>query len=477
MSDELRLVYLQNSGYLPTGIKQMIVSKLLTHPFEILNVDCDNLKLKELVCHNLELLKTLWYKYVSSKLPKNANKSEMGGKELYDEYKKIINIYKQDVIKTLETSKKLENEDDGTINIKGYDVLYNNFKNVEKINKKMAQYGPLTSENESKVLNLLEKINYYDFIFANETLLSKYIFNDFEAQVFKLLLEKGANPNFEDYPDFINHKYAPLISVTVIENYDLVKILLEYGADPNTTDYKGTTPLMIACKRGYIKIIKLLLSKTTNNHGPLLNINQKDDKGETVLMKISKKEDHQVNNLNEVMKLLVKNDKIQIDLEDKNGETALFYAIKDGEYSNGKILLKYGANPNKKNKEGKTPIMLTPYIKSLIKYGANINEKDNEGKTALIIACEKQSYIHMQWLLKFNPDVNIQDNYGNTALIYLCNNKNKDESDAIFLIKQLLKHIPNLNIKNNNNEDVFDISIKNNFTQILTILMKYQYRQ
>lgn len=57
---------------------------------------------------------------------------------------------------------------------------------------------------------------------------------------------------------------------------DIVRILLEEGADPNCADQNGVTPLMISCRRGQERILSLLLRKG-------VQVDQKSNEGDTAL--------------------------------------------------------------------------------------------------------------------------------------------------------------------------------------------------
>lgn len=41
----------------------------------------------------------------------------------------------------------------------------------------------------------------------------------------------------------------------------MVRLLLEQGADPDAQDHAGTTPLISACDRGHISIVRILLEE------------------------------------------------------------------------------------------------------------------------------------------------------------------------------------------------------------------------
>ena len=88
----------------------------------------------------------------------------------------------------------------------------------------------------------------------------------------KLLLEKGADVNYE-YTLFSTYENAPILSYVVdIGEEKLTEILLEYNADVNKATALGTTPLMIAARQGYKEIVKMLIE---NGADP--NAKRKDD--------------------------------------------------------------------------------------------------------------------------------------------------------------------------------------------------------
>ena len=64
-----------------------------------------------------------------------------------------------------------------------------------------------------------------------------------------------------------------LIDATIDADIERVQELLENGANPNVKDYDGSTPLMIATRKGETNMVKLLLDK-----GADINIQDSDGK-------------------------------------------------------------------------------------------------------------------------------------------------------------------------------------------------------
>lgn len=154
--------------------------------------------------------------------------------------------------------------------------------------------------------------------------------------------------------------------------------------------------------------------------------------------------------------------KINLNKENLLGYTLLSYAAIDNEYELAKLLLKsgakpdaglnfplyevcwasekpknqndmirllisYGANVNKKQKNtNDTPLMATikkqggKYAKLLVQYGAKVNVSNSDGETPLILAVDYYSNLIdvslVQYLISEGADVNAITKKGNTAL-------------------------------------------------------------
>lgn len=166
------------------------------------------------------------------------------------------------------------------------------------------------------------------------------------------------------------------INAAIVGNAGIIQSFINQGGNPDIEkDYKGRTALMLALKKGHTEIAKLLLEKSKN-----------------------------------------------VDIQDKDGETALMYAITSDrlEYKNGR---------------GPDPEVRFALIELLIEKSTNLNIQETEdGKTALIKVIDADEfdddYEHrfkiVKLLLKKGIDLNIQDNKGRTALIIALKKKYVD---------------------------------------------------
>ncbi|CAO0792704.1 unnamed protein product [Mucor circinelloides] len=75
-----------------------------------------------------------------------------------------------------------------------------------------------------------------------------------QIEMVKLLIEKGANVNIEDF-----EKDTPLY---VAENVEMAQLLLDNGADPKHINEDGITPALTALEEGWEEVAQFLANIT-----------------------------------------------------------------------------------------------------------------------------------------------------------------------------------------------------------------------
>src|SRR5436309_237180 len=100
--------------------------------------------------------------------------------------------------------------------------------------------------------------------------------------------------------------------------------------------------------------------------------------------------------------------------------TDLFEAVRNGDLTMAKALLRAGADPNSRNYVGATALMYAAgfaspdYIRLLLESGAKVNATSNGGATALMWATGNTANVRL--LLERGADVNAKAKDGTTAL-------------------------------------------------------------
>lgn len=120
-----------------------------------------------------------------------------------------------------------------------------------------------------------------------------------------------------------------------------------------------------------------------------------------------------------ITEYLVKN-KISVNQPDINGNTPLHFAVP---YANCvDVLLKNGANPYLKNKEGLPALITSAYhldsVDLLLKNKVNPNCMDNNEQTLFHVAAKLGDVALGQKLLEYKAEVNFKDKFGNTPIFY-----------------------------------------------------------
>ena len=145
--------------------------------------------------------------------------------------------------------------------------------------------------------------------------------------------EAGMLPKIRDYGIEDADGMSALVLTSQCEKSEIAQILIHHGTDVNLQDNVGVTPLMIACLKGRYCTAKFLLSKGAR-------VDSHDKRGMFPLMYAS------CSCKKELVELLLNNGaEKQINMKDKNGNTAIMVACECGCISVMRFLLshpKYG---------------------------------------------------------------------------------------------------------------------------------------
>jgi len=194
-----------------------------------------------------------------------------------------------------------------------------------------------------------------------------------------------------------NNNY--LITYAVLFNkIDVVSLLIHKGSKLDVRDADGRSILFICIKYGYNDILELLLHFNKTHIGISL-----------------------------------------VDIQDKNGNIPLHYAIQSKNLKAIDDLITAGSNVNHKDKEGHNSLHLAVYTrdsnicKIIMNQNIDINSKTLTGETALHIACNLELDTIVEMLIESGIDINMQDNDNEFTALSYCVNRNNPILTAILL--------------------------------------------
>ncbi|QQR53989.1 ankyrin repeat domain-containing protein [bacterium] len=177
-----------------------------------------------------------------------------------------------------------------------------------------------------------------------------------------------------------NYEYKTFFPMILkYKAYEQMRVALNKGFDPNRVDDDCQAPLLMAIKKGDLRMIKIITD------GRPTNIDYTTKNGLTALMiamALNKKE---------IVDYLLKC-KIQTTQVDRKGRALLHYAVLSGS---------------------------TQIVDCALQYDKNIDIADHEGNTPLIFAADVNQFSLIEYLIKKNADVELKNRQGCDAEMVL----------------------------------------------------------
>lgn len=259
---------------------------------------------------------------------------------------------------------------------------------------------------------------------------------------------------------------AKELMVAAKKNYGgYASALLCLGTDPNTTDVDGNTPVMLARTP---QVVSELLQAGAD-------INHQNRYGQTALINVVESR-WCVDSLS----LLLQNH-AEVDKKNGQGKTPLMLEVMEEDYGDrrpkAELLLRAGANPNARDAEGKTPLMHAALksqdavlVQTLVRAGADVNLRDKQGRSALWhwSASGKCDPGVGSVLINAGADIELKDDLGRTPLMAMLG-----KEVCVEKLNVLLKKKPKINAMDNEGNTPLNHSMLSGTTspQIVDLLI------
>jgi len=284
------------------------------------------------------------------------------------------------------------------------------------------------------------------FNILRENNLDKYRQTDYKyvkkennyQKLLTILIEYGLDIDRKD-----EHGKSILFYAIDNKDFEAIEFLLNAGADINTQDKDGKTVLFQECLKGYqnYEMLDYLFEKGIDiDHRDFDEKSVIDDLAEMILIQNNGKKPSSRRFLDIVengdyfkllKRLIIKRPKLNQSRSD--GKTIIFDTIHYNNIELTKVFLNNGADINKLDNDGNTPLscMIDEGLKAktkkerqeflervvfMLKFRVDVNITDKDGRTIFHKAVMADDYELVEKLLSKKTDLNIKDKQGRTVL-------------------------------------------------------------
>lgn len=257
-----------------------------------------------------------------------------------------------------------------------------------------------------------------------------------------------------------------------VQDWKKLLYFFEQGISPNICNQNGEYVLLKAAKAGKLDHCKRILELGGD-------INIINDNGNNVLL--AALSEHVMS----IVTWLVEVKNVEVNIHNRNEESALNILIQRGDYSDLKWLLDFKRDGKRvvNINDPQAAIAAMCYqpnlnaIELLLSYGMDINVKDSNGNTMVCQVVRDGNYKEAKWLHERGANVRLSNYQGSTLLhlIFSRFSGHHKEQDIAFA-KWLVEQGCDLNAKNENNETFLELVFRSQdawaFSDILWFIDK-----